>query len=102
VPHRCRYDNLAGVVTKAHRDLPQGKKDRHPQTVFPQKPEGRKKIARSYRKRSEIGTTIITTNLMPSHWGKVFDSVTASAILDRLSLNGNFVTFEGRSYRSKR
>ena len=53
-------------------------------------------------KRSEIGTTIITTNLVPSSWGKIFDTVTASAILDRLSLNGRFLTFEGRSYRSKK
>lgn len=53
-------------------------------------------------KRTEIGTTIITTNLIPSHWGKIFDSGTASAILDRLSMNGRFITFEGRSYRGKR
>jgi DNA replication protein DnaC len=32
-------------------------------------------------KRVEMGTTIVTTNLIPSQWGKVFDSVTASAIL---------------------
>lgn len=53
-------------------------------------------------KRVEIGTTIITTNLVPSDWGKVFDTATASAILDRLSMNGRFITFEGRSYRSKK
>jgi len=53
-------------------------------------------------KRVEIGTTIVTTNLIPSQWGKVFDSVTASAILDRLSMNGTFVTFEGRSYRNRK
>jgi DNA replication protein DnaC len=52
-------------------------------------------------KRAELATTLITTNLIPSNWGKIFDSVTASAILDRLSLNGKFITFEGRSYRSK-
>lgn len=52
-------------------------------------------------KRTELTTSIITTNLIPSNWGKIFDSVTASAILDRLSLNGKFITFEGRSYRSK-
>ena len=52
-------------------------------------------------KRSEIGTTIITTNLVPSQWGKIFDTVTASAILDRLSMNGRFITFEGRSYRNR-
>lgn len=53
-------------------------------------------------KRVEIGTTIVTTNLIPSQWGKVFDSVTASAILDRLSMNGTFVTFEGRSHRNRK
>jgi len=53
-------------------------------------------------KRSEIRTTIVTTNLVPSQWGKIFDSVTASAILDRLSMNGRFIICEGRSYRSKK
>jgi DNA replication protein DnaC len=53
-------------------------------------------------KRSETGTTIVTTNLIPSLWGKIFDSTTASAILDRLSLHGTFITFEGRSYRNKK
>jgi DNA replication protein DnaC len=53
-------------------------------------------------KRAEIGTTIVTTNLIPSQWGKMFNSVTASAILDRLSMNGTFVTFEGRSYRNRK
>jgi DNA replication protein DnaC len=53
-------------------------------------------------KRTESGTTIVTTNLVPSDWGKIFDTATASAILDRLSLNGLFITFEGRSYRSKK
>lgn len=52
-------------------------------------------------RRVEIGTTIVTTNLIPSEWGKVFDTATASAILDRLSMNGRFLTFEGRSYRNK-
>lgn len=53
-------------------------------------------------KRTEMVTTIVTTNLVPSNWGKVFDTVTASAILDRLGMNGRFISFEGRSYRSKR
>jgi DNA replication protein DnaC len=53
-------------------------------------------------RRVEIGTTLITTNLVPSEWGKVFDTATASAILDRLSMNGRFITCEGRSYRSKK
>jgi DNA replication protein DnaC len=53
-------------------------------------------------KRSELKPTIITTNLVPSQWGKIFEASTATAILDRLSLNGNFITCEGRSYRSKK
>lgn len=69
--------------------------------VFPTK-EQADSIFQIISKRSEIGTTIVTTNLIPSQWGKIFDSVTASAILDRLGLNGHFLTFEGRSYRSKR
>ena len=53
-------------------------------------------------KRSELVSTIVTTNLIPSQWGKIFEAATATAILDRLSLNGSFITWEGRSYRSKR
>ena len=53
-------------------------------------------------KRAETATTIVTTNLVPSQWGKLFDSVTASAILDRLSMQGTFITLEGRSYRKKK
>lgn len=52
-------------------------------------------------KRAETKTTIMTTNLVPSHWNKVFDATTATAILDRLTMNGTFLTMEGRSYRSK-
>jgi DNA replication protein DnaC len=59
-------------------------------------------IFQIFSKRSEVTNTLVTTNLIPSNWGKVFDSVTASAILDRLSMNGKFITFEGRSYRSKK
>jgi len=51
-------------------------------------------------KRSECATTLVTTNLVPSKWGSLFDTATASAILDRLSLNGKFITLEGKSYRS--
>jgi len=50
-------------------------------------------------KRSEILPTIVTTNLPPKEWGSIFSSAAASAILDRLSFNGRFLTFEGRSYR---
>jgi len=50
-------------------------------------------------KRNEVLPTIVTTNLAPKKWGSVFSSTAASAILDRLSFNGRFITFEGRSYR---
>src|SRR5512139_4054 len=53
-------------------------------------------------KRTEVATTLVTTNLIPSDWGKIFDAVTATAILDRLGMNGRFITFEGRSYRRKK
>ena len=43
------------------------------------------------KERTETGTTIVTTNLVPSQWGKVFDSVTVSAILDRLKIIKNLV-----------
>lgn len=50
-------------------------------------------------KRNEILPTIVTTNLAPKEWGSIFSATAASAILDRLSSNGSFITFEGRSYR---
>jgi DNA replication protein DnaC len=50
-------------------------------------------------KRSEILPTIVTTNLAPKEWGSIFSGAAASAILDRLSFNGRFITFEGSSYR---
>jgi len=53
-------------------------------------------------KRSEVATTLLTTNLVPSQWGKLFDSTTASAVLDRLSMGGAFITIEGRSYRNRK
>lgn len=53
-------------------------------------------------KRSEILPTLITTNLAPKEWGSIFTGAAASAILDRLSFNGRFLTFEGRSYRLSR
>jgi DNA replication protein DnaC len=59
-------------------------------------------IFQIFSKRAEVTTTLVTTNLVPSDWRKIFDSVPASAILDRLSLNAKFITFEGRSYRSKK
>ena len=69
--------------------------------VFPSQ-EQANDIFQIISKRSEIASTIVTTNLIPSQWGKIFEAATATAILDRLSLNGRFITCEGRSYRSKK
>lgn len=59
-------------------------------------------LFRIISKRSGMVTTLVTTNLIPSQWGKIFDSVTASAIPDRLSMNGTFIPFEGGSYRKRK
>jgi DNA replication protein DnaC len=59
-------------------------------------------IFQIFSTRTEVTMTLVTTNLIPSNWGKIFDTVTASAILARLSMSGKFITFEGRSYRSKK
>ena len=67
--------------------------------VFPSQDEAND-IFQIISKRSELLPTIVTTNLIPSQWGKIFEASTATAILDRLSLNGCFITCEGRSYRS--
>ena len=69
--------------------------------VFPTQ-EQANDIFQIISKRSELVSTIVTTNLVPSHWGKIFEASTATAILDRLNLNGSFITCEGRSYRSKK
>lgn len=52
-------------------------------------------------KRSEALPTIITTNLKPKEWGCLFAGPAATAILDRLSYNGHFLTMIGPSYRDK-
>lgn len=67
--------------------------------VFPSQEEAND-IFQIISKRSETAATIVTTNLVPSAWGKIFEAATATAILDRLNLKGTFLTLEGRSYRS--
>ncbi len=69
--------------------------------VFPNQDEAND-IFQIISKRSELVPTIITSNLVPSQWGKIFEASTATAILDRLSLNGSFITCEGKSYRTKK
>jgi DNA replication protein DnaC len=49
-------------------------------------------------KRSEMLPTLVSTNLSQKDWGSIFTGAAASAILDRLSFNGRFLTFVGRSY----
>lgn len=51
--------------------------------------------------RSESNPTIITTNLPPKEWGRILSGSAASAILDRLSFNGTFLSWDGNSYRMK-
>lgn len=69
--------------------------------VFPSKDQAGD-IFQIVSKRSELLPTIVTTNLKPSQWGNMFEASTATAILDRLSLNGNFLAWEGPSYRAKK
>jgi DNA replication protein DnaC len=69
--------------------------------VFPSQEEAND-IFQIISKRSETGSTIVTTNLVPSAWGKIFDAATATAILDRLNLKGTFLTLEGNSYRGRK
>jgi len=47
-------------------------------------------------------STIITTNLPFTDWGKIFESITtATAIADRLVENSEVLILEGESYRKK-
>jgi len=69
--------------------------------VFPSQDEAND-IFQIISKRSELTPTIVTSNLRPSQWGKIFEAATATAILDRLSFNGCFITCEGDSYRSRK
>jgi DNA replication protein DnaC len=69
--------------------------------VFPKKEEA-DRIFQIISRRSELTSTIVTTNLNPGTWGGIFEPGTATAILDRLSLNGSFMKCEGPSYRSKK
>ena len=51
--------------------------------------------------RYEKKSTIITSNINLSDWGKVFaDSLIASAILDRLVHHSSIVNILGNSYRT--
>ena len=69
--------------------------------VFPST-ENANDIFQIVSRRSEVASTIITTNLIPSEWGKIFEGATATAILDRLSMNGKFIAWDGPSYRDRK
>jgi DNA replication protein DnaC len=68
--------------------------------VFPSKEEAGH-IFQIISKRTEFLPTIVTTNLIPGEWNKLFDAATATAILDRLNYRGKFIKMEGDSYRTK-
>jgi len=52
--------------------------------------------------RHQVKSTLITTNLPFSDWGKIFDSTTAAtAIADRLVHHSEILVLEGTSYRKK-
>lgn len=52
--------------------------------------------------RHQVRSTLITTNLAFSEWGKIFDSTTAAtAIADRLVHHSEILVLEGPSYRKK-
>jgi DNA replication protein DnaC len=68
--------------------------------VFPSQEEAND-IFQIVSRRCELLSTLVTTNLVPSRWGSIFEASTATAILDRLSLKGTFLTMEGKSYRSR-
>lgn len=69
--------------------------------VFPDQDQAND-IFQIISKRSELLPTIVTTNLIPSQWGKIFEAAVATAILDRLSYKGSFIKCEGDSYRGKK
>ena len=53
-------------------------------------------------RRSELNSTIVTTNLIPSKWATIFEPATATAILDRLSFGGSFLPCGEKTYRDKK
>jgi DNA replication protein DnaC len=52
--------------------------------------------------RHGLRSTMITTSLPFTDWGKIFDSTTvATAIADRLVFNSEILVLEGESYRKR-
>ena len=69
---------------------------------LPLGPHGSNLFFQVISSRHQVKSTLITTNLPFSDWGKIFDSTTAAtAIADRLVHNSEILVLEGTSYRKK-
>jgi len=69
---------------------------------LPLGPHGSNLFFQIISSRHQVQSTVITTNLPFSDWGKIFDStVAATAIADRLVYDSEIVVLEGTSYRKK-
>jgi len=69
---------------------------------LPLGPHGSNLFFQVISSRHSVKSTLITTNLPFSEWGKIFDSTTAAtAIADRLVHHSEILVLEGTSYRKK-
>jgi len=69
---------------------------------LPLGPHGSNLFFQVISSRHQVKSTVITTNLSFSDWGKIFDSTTAAtAIADRLVYDSEIMIIEGPSYRKK-
>ncbi len=69
---------------------------------LPLGPHGSNLFFQVISSRHQEKSTVITTNLPFSEWGKIFDStVAATAIADRLVYDSEIMVLEGVSYRKK-
>jgi len=69
---------------------------------LPLGPHGSNLFFQVISSRHQNKSTLITTNLLFSEWGKIFDSTTAAtAIADRLVNNSEILVLEGPSYRKR-
>ncbi len=69
---------------------------------LPLGPHGSNLFFQVISSRHQEKSTMITTNLPFSDWGKIFDSTTAAtAIADRLVYESEIMVLEGISYRKR-
>jgi DNA replication protein DnaC len=69
---------------------------------LPLGPHGSNLFFQVISSRHQNRSTVITTNLAFSEWGKIFDSTTAAtAIADRLVHHSEILVLEGTSYRKR-